>query len=187
MQHLLNVCSEYASYWCIKYNERKMKLMYFGKGFENFECSTIFLNGVPLEFVPEWKYLGVVMTSDKSFVCSVQKPRSAFCHSANSILNVLNKPSNDVLLRLLYSICVPNITYACEVVEYRSKDVEGLHVLVNDAIRRIFSFNRWESIRSLRESFGYLSVTEIFAKRRRAFNSQLPNIGNPLLTSLSTL
>ena len=35
-QKLLNICSDYAHSWCIMYNERKSKLMYFGKKFDNF-------------------------------------------------------------------------------------------------------------------------------------------------------
>ena len=48
MQHLLNICSEYALSWCIKYNERKSKLMYFGKKFDSFSCASITLNDVSL-------------------------------------------------------------------------------------------------------------------------------------------
>ena len=88
-------------------------------------------------------------------------------------------------MKLLYTVCVPNLTYACDVVTYHPKELESLHVAVNDAIRRIFGFNRWESIKTLRESFGYLSVTEIFAKRRATFSHRLPHLGNSVLATLS--
>ena len=90
-------------------------------------------------------------------------------------------------MKLLYSICVPNVTYACDVVVYHCREMESLHVAVNDAIRRIFSYNRWESIRTLRESFGYHSVTEIFAKRKLSFERRLAKIGNTFLASLSLI
>ena len=51
----------------------------------------------------------------------------------------------------------------------------------NYAIRRIFSSHRWESIKTLRESFGYQSITEIFAERKARFEAQLPSIGNQTL------
>ena len=171
----------------IKYNERKSKLMYFGKGFQSFSCSSIHLNGTPLEFVPEWKYLGIMLKSDKNFSCSAKRPCCAFYHSSNSILSALNGPSEHVRMKLLYSICVPIVTYACDVVDYHGRELESLHVAVNDAIRKIFSYNRWESIKTLRESFGYLSVTETFAKRKRSFENCLPQIGNSFLSTLSQL
>ena len=84
-------------------------------------------------------------------------------------------------------VCFPIITYACEVVNFSHKEMESLHVAVNDAIRKIFSYNRWQSIRNLRESFGYRSITEIFALRRRSFEQRLPCIGNAKLSFLSRL
>ena len=36
MQCLLDTCTEYASAWCIQYNEKKNKVIYFGKEFKTF-------------------------------------------------------------------------------------------------------------------------------------------------------
>ena len=187
MQQLLDICSEYALSWCIKYNERKSKLMYFGKKFDSFTCASISLNDVSLEFVSEWKYLGVLLQSDVRFSCSAKKCRGAFFRSSNSISNSLHGPSELVQMKLLYSICVPIITYASDVVTFHSKEMESLHVAVNDAIRKIFTYNRWESIKVLRESLGYLSVTEIFAKRKKSFESNFSRVGNQTLLFLYKL
>ena len=187
MQQLLDTCSDYAHFWCIKYNEKKTKLMYFGKNYRNFTCYPLVLNNEPLEFVSEWKYLGVILQSDSNFSCSAKKPRAAFLGSSNSILGTLRGPSEIVQMRLLYSICVPNLTYACEVAVYNYKEKDSLHVALNDAIRRIFSYNRWESIRLLRGGLGYLSVTEIFAKRKLSFETNLSKIGNSFLAALSQI
>ena len=90
-------------------------------------------------------------------------------------------------MKLLYTICVPNITYACEVATYDHKDKSSLHVAVNDAIRKIYSYNRWESVKELRKSKGYLSITEIFAQRKSSFEQNLPFIGNNMLAELSRI
>ena len=184
MQTLLDACSEYAVTWCIKYNHKKTKVMYFGKNHDSFTCAPLTLNHESLEFVKEYKYLGVLIKSENGFFCSCKKPRTAFYRSSNSILNVIKKPSENVLMRLLYSICVPNLTYACEVINYHYKEKESLHVALNDAIRRIFSYHRWQSIKSLRECFGYLSVREIFARAKAKFESQLSTIGNKTLIAI---
>ena len=70
---------------------------------------------------------------------------------------------------------------------YLSKEKNALHVALNDAIRRIFSYNRWESVKVLRESAGYLSVTNIFAKRKIIFEERLTKVGNSFLTKLSQI
>ena len=72
-------------------------------------------------------------------------------------------------------------------VSYSYKEMQSLHVAVNDAIRKIFSYNRWESIKTLRESLGYFSVTEIFAHRKCCFESKLSHIGNSVLSFLHKL
>ena len=185
MQTLLDTCSSYAQYWCIKYNEKKTKMMYFGRDFDSFSCAPVMLNGRPLEFVHEMKYLGIIVTTERAFSCSVTKAKCAFYRSSNSILNVVRCPRKEVQMKLLYSICIPNLTYACEVVSYKEREMSSLHIAANDAMRKIFGFDRWESIRSQRESYGYLSITEIFANRKAKFEQQLSQIGNSLLTRLS--
>ena len=157
------------------------------KKYDSFTCRPILLNGALLESVSEWKYLGVLLTSDTHFTCSAKKSRCAFYRSTNSILNVLGGPSEIVQMKLLYSICVPIISYASDVIVFHHKEMQSLHVAVNDAIRKIFSYNRWESIKTLRESLGYPSLTDIFAKRKRRFESQLPHIGNATLSFLCQL
>ena len=99
----------------------------------------------------------------------------------------LIKPSEDVQMKLLYSICVPCATYACDVIDYSNKDKQSLHVALNDAIRKIFGYDRWQSIKDIRESFGYQSITEIFAKSKTNFERSLPSIGNSVLTFLQKL
>ena len=52
-------------------------------------------------------------------------------------------------------------------------------VALNDCIRKIFAYNRWESIRSLRKEFGYDSVSELFTKRTVSFYRGIKQTGNP--------
>ena len=76
---------------------------------------------------------------------------------------------------------------ASDVISFHYKEMESLHVAVNDAIRKIISYNKWESIKTLRESLGYLSVTEIFANQKRSFENKLSHIGNSTLSFLFKL
>ena len=158
--------------------------MYFGKSYASFSGCNLFLNGKELEFVGEWKYLGITITTGSSFSCSSQKCLNTFYRSANSILNVMRRPRESIQMKILYAISVPHLSYGCDVIEFSAKEMNRLHVALNDAIRKIFTFARWESVKILRESFGYLSITEIFAKRKIKFMQRIPSIGNPILTHL---
>ena len=161
--------------------------MFFGKSYASFSGCSLFLNGKKLDFVQQWKYLGITITTGVSFSCTSQKSLNTFYRSANSVLNVTKRPSECILMKILYDISVPHLTFACDVIDFPAKEMNRLHVALNDAIRKIFTFSRWESVKCLRESFGYLSITEIFSKRKRSFFHKIPRMGNLLLSTLINL
>ena len=90
-------------------------------------------------------------------------------------------------MKLLYTACVPNLVYACETVEYSTREMNSFDVALNDCIRRIFSYNRWESVRFLRMSFGYPSITDMFFERARRFQSRFSLTRNVSLIQLQIL
>ena len=184
LQRLLDICGSYARMWCIQYNEKKTKVMCFGKSDGLSSGCSLILNNKPLDFVKEWKYLGITVVSGSSFSCSINKCLATFYRSANSILNVVRRPSECVMMKILYDISVPNLTYASEAVVFSAREMNRLHVALNDAIRKIFTFARWESVKALREGCGYPSVTEIFAKRKQLFTQKMPTLGNTVLTTI---
>ena len=63
---------------------------------------------------------------------------NAFYCSAISILRSLKRPDELVLMKLLYSNFVPNLTYCAEVKELASSDMNRSNIALNDSIRRIF-------------------------------------------------
>ena len=85
-----------------------------------------------------------------------------------------------VLLKMLYAACVPNLTYSCEAICYNSRQFGAMDVALNDAIRRIFGYDRWESVRHLRSTHGYPSLTEIFPVVQRILLSSCVQLTTPL-------
>ena len=131
--------------------------------------------------------LRVVIVAGKTFSCSHIAPLIKFRSAANTVLNVQRQPSETMLMMLLFSTCVPIMTYAIEVVPYSAKQIHSLNVALNDCIRRIFGYNRWENVRFLRISMGYPSITDIFHRRKANFSKKMPHIGNPTLHALDKL
>ena len=103
---------------------------------------------------------------------------------SNSILTAVQKPSEQVSMKLLYNFSVPILTYASEVKRFPCSEMHACQVALNDAIRRVFSYNRWESIRTLRSNFGYHDLYTLFEVRRRTFAAKIPVMGNAVVTSL---
>ena len=133
--------------------------------------SPLLLNDQKIEFVSSWKYLGCTVVSGTKLSFSTTAELGAFYASSNSILRSLKKPNELVLMNLLFSNCVANLTYCSEVKELSSNDMNKCNVALNDAIRRIFTFHRWESTRLLRQQLGFPNIYEIFDSRKRRFQS----------------
>ena len=81
-------------------------------------------------------------------------------------------------------MCVPILSYAAEVKVFSHSDMHRCNVALNDAIRRIFSFNRWESLRELRENLNLPGLYDIFASRTASFESKCRRSSNGIIAFL---
>ena len=138
------------------------------------EFSPLSLYNNPLEFVPSWTYLGVTIVSGVSLTFSCKKELSNFYRSFNSLLSSNQKPDELILMNLLYSNCVPVLTNAAEVKVIPNVEIHDCNVALNNCIRRIFSYNRWESTRILRQ-LSFPSITKIFYSRSTRFITECLN------------
>ena len=187
LQQLLNICSAYFKEFCLDFNVKKSKSMIVGKSFADTQIASLLLNNLPLDFVTQYKYLGVDLCAGKVLSFPPTSAIRSFHRAANSILYSRVKPSNDVLMKLLYTNCVPIITYASAVREFKAADMYRLHVAVNNAIRKIFSFSVWQSIRTLRTSLGYQSIYEIYSSAKAKFLANAPSSSNSIVSHLSSI
>ena len=87
-------------------------------------------------------------------------------------------------MQLLYTNCVQIILYACDVKKYSAKEMGDINTAINNAIRKIFSFSRWESVRALREGCGLKSIYDIFAIAKQKFGISLVTHHNSMVCFL---
>ena len=83
LQSLLDICGEYCMAWDICLNPKKTKNVAFGRKLSN--LCPLPLNGRPLDWVLEWKYLGVTIRSHTSFDCSIDDKLRSFYKCLNAI------------------------------------------------------------------------------------------------------
>ena len=86
---------------------------------------------------------------------------------------------------LLYTNCIPILSYACSVKEYSATEMSNCNVAINNVFRKIFGFTRWESIRVLRQEFGLKSIYEIFKIAQDKFASSCLSHPNPIVSLLA--
>ena len=109
---------------------------------------------------------------------------SLFFRATTSVITALPDAHAHVVLQLLYSNCVPILSYASEVKEYSANDMSSCNLAINSAMRRVFGFTDWRSIRVLREVFGFSSIYEIFKKSELRFLSSCRTHSNPIIRHL---
>ena len=118
MQEMLIISQEYCSEFCLNFNPKKSKALLFGN-FKGIDVAPLYLNGQPIEYVSQWKYLGTIVVSGKEFSFSPNNDLCSFFRLAYSVLLVQRKPNELVQMNLLYSMCVPILSYAAEVKVFR--------------------------------------------------------------------
>ena len=185
LQKLIKLCSDYCNSMGITFNPLKSKILVFSKSKINHnDFQSIALDNSNIEYCDSVKYLGVSIVTEKSLCFSAANDLRKFYRATNSLLSVIQRPSEEVCMHLLYTNCIPVLTYACNVKEFSAKEMRDINTAINNAIRKIFSFNRWESVRALREGCGYKSIYDIFANARQKFNDSLISHSNPILRFL---
>jgi len=186
MQRMIQICSRFCSQNCLIMNPAKTKTVLFGKKVHE-RYDPLFINDSSIDYVPTWKYLGTTIQSGDSFSFSAKSDIRSFYRAFNSIYSTLSDADEIVLMKLLYTNCVSILTYASAVKEFSNSDKSDCHVAVNHAIRKIFSFKRYASIRFLREFFHYKSLTDIFAIAEKRFLTSLVSSNNVILLHLINL
>ena len=173
LQILLDICGDYCTTWDICLNPKKTRNVAFGKNLSN--LCPLLLNGRPLEWVPEWKYLGVVIRSHTSFDCSIDGRLRSFYKCLNAILRIEGRSNELVMLQLLESHCSPILSYAIEVLHVADTDIRRkLRVAYNSIFRKIFHYRYSESVRELQGQLQRPTWEELVERRQFKFHQKLP-------------
>ena len=128
------------------------------------------LNGAPIEWVDQWKYLGVTLKSGPRFGCSVTERVKTFYKSLNSILRVEGRSNEMIMLQLIESHCVPILSYAIEVTHVSNRDERrSMRVAYNAIFRKLFGYRTFESVTNLQHELKRPTWEELVEKRSAGF------------------
>ena len=183
MQKLISICVEYCDEFCLSFNVKKSKILVFGK-IDSSIITPLTLNDEPIDIVSSWKYLGCTIVSGAKLCFSIASDLNSFYCSANSILRSHLLQNELIQMNFLYSHCVPCLTYCADVKELTSGDMHKFNVALNDSIRFIYSYNRWESTRFLRKELKFPNIVEIFHSRKKSFVEKVRRMENSVVRFL---
>ena len=89
--------------------------------------------------------------------------------SVNSILSKCKYTNEIVKLQLLESHCLPIILYATECIDLKKSDIKAINSWWNSVYRKIFGYNKWESVKKLICSLQRLDVPHLINLRQLSF------------------
>ena len=122
-----------------------------------------------IQWVNSIKYLGVIMVSGKTLSFDIDPMLRSFYLSCNCIFSKTAKCDQLLQLRLQETYCLPVISYAAAVISLSKSHLQRLNAGWNSVYRRIFGFNKWNSVKSFIHGLGFLDLKHIFMLRKAKF------------------
>ena len=80
------------------------------------------LTVISLTWSPNLKYLGITLKSFSKFSVDLKDSRSNFYKSFNAIYSKVSRASEDVILSLMKSFCIPSLLYGIEALYLSASD-----------------------------------------------------------------
>ena len=184
LQRMLDICGEIGLNLGIKFNASKSNCMAIGPNINCVTPSDMFINGSTIHWVKCIKYLGVSIKSSKRFLIDLSETRRKFFMSINTILSKCKYNSDILKLELLEAHCLPILMYAVECINLTKVQIKEINSWWNSAYRKIFLYNRWESVKELIFRLGRLDVYHLINLRQIMFAKRISTNSNTAMCDL---
>jgi len=134
-----------------------------------------------IEWCKSIKYLGVYLLSSKSVKFDIN-PTKRNCYAAcNSIFMHGSGVDEIAMLTLQESYSLSVLMYAAPALTLSNKQIDELNVCWNSVIRRLFGYNRWESVKAVLMGLGRLNIKHLIMLRKTKLYRHLFLSHNKLL------
>lgn len=187
LQRML-ICCETELRWldmCI--NVKKSCCLRIGPRFDSKCANLVTMSGQSLQWVDTCRYLGVYITSARSFRCSFSHAKQSFYRSTNAILSKIGRfASEEVILQLVKSKCIPILLYGSDALCLTKTELRSLDFPVVRLLMRVFRTSNIDTINVCKEQFGLCLPSECWKKRNQALmNSIVADNSNLLCSSFN--
>ena len=184
LQHLIDICYNYAQRWRFSFGVKKSKCMVIGKGLfkSNFQHHWK-LGDVALETVSSLSILGVSYSSDIKYDTHVNDRVNACRRSMYSLQEIgMSYPGLDtnVKVHLWKTMGLPSLLYASEAIALRDCNIKELNSYQGSCIKRCLGIAPRSHHSNLLKAAGLQPVQDVIGKRvvslyNRIFKTQSPS------------
>ncbi len=123
----------------------------------SFSCANLVTaDGRSLPWVNEVRYLGTYIVRSQSFKCSITNARKAFFSASNAIMGKIGRfASEEVVLTLFRSQCLPVLLYGLEAFPLTKHLMQSLDFTVNRFFMKLFKTSSLEVVSYCQEMFNF--------------------------------
>jgi Reverse transcriptase (RNA-dependent DNA polymerase) len=173
LQMLLHACERELVWLDLTINVNKSCCLRIGPRWDA-KCSPIFtLGGHSLAWVETLKYLGIYITSFRIFKCSFVEAKRAYFRSLNAIFGKVGRfASEEVLLHLVASKCLPVLLYGTEACNLNKSDVHSLDFAVMRFSMKLFRTNNATLVLEILSFFNFELPSVLITRRLKAFREK---------------
>jgi hypothetical protein len=176
MQILLNICSEYSRKWALEFNITKCKFMVFGSS--KFNNTKFFLNGLPLKFSNNVKYLGIEFNRYLNFSNFFIDRFKNVSNSYFSLNSFGFKPGgvSPFLQAFIYkSYSISRLLYGLEIMQINKKTLSSMNLSQNSIIRFMTGLSKNSHISNTRKILKIMNIEELYIYMKLIFIKNLKN------------
>ena len=143
LQKLLHACEHERYLIDMAINFKKCSCLRVGQRCDVVCANIASCDGQIIQWETELKYLGVHIVNSRGFKCSLTSAKCSFYRAANAVFGKIGgRSSEDVILQLIRSRCMPALLYGLEACSVRPSDNNSLDFVINRFFMKLFKTNR---------------------------------------------
>jgi len=179
LQNLLCACELELKWLDMTINVKKSCCIRIGPRF-NIQCTAIStINGNLLPWVTELRYLGIYLINSRVFSCSYDQAKRAYYRSLNAIFGKVGRiASEEVVLQLVSSKCLPILMYGTEACGMKKSDIRSLDFAVNRFLMKLFKTGNISVIQDCTVFFNFMLPSTLLINRSKTFLRKYSNCDN---------
>jgi len=172
LQSMLDKCFEVGKVLSLEFNAEKSHCITIGKK-SACDITPMNLYDNRVEWCESIKYLGVYLQRGTSVKFDINPSKRVFYAACNTIFLHSSGVDEISLLNLqeTFSLCV--IMYAMPALCLTTRQISELNACWNNVIRRLFGFNKWESVSAVLLGLGRLNISHLIMLRKVRFYRHL--------------
>jgi len=171
LQSMVDICCNEFDKLDMCLNVKKSQVIRIGRTYRK-EVSSISINGKPVQFVDEMKYLGWHIMSANRFKVNLHHMRVHFFQSFNALYAKSSDFSEPVLQHLVNVYCKPYLLYGAEVINWNNSELSSIRHAFNSAMCKVYKV-KCQLLDSIYDFTNQRDIVQDIYHRRRSFDLKL--------------